>query len=101
MHISRKVPEKVADMNLAYQPHLIIMDARKTFVTGGPASGKVEYPNKLLAGTSRTDVDIEGVKIIQSYKENNKLQNKDPHEVRTIKRALEIGIDYKEGKIKN
>ncbi len=101
MHISRKVPEKVADMNLAYQPNLIIMDARKTFVTGGPASGKVECPNKILASTSRTDVDIEGVKIIQSYKENNKLQNKDPKDVRTIKRALEIGIDYKEGKTKN
>lgn len=93
MHISRKVPEKVADMNLAYQPHLIIMDARKTFVTGGPASGKVEHPNKLLAGTSRTNVDIEGVKIIQSYKEANKLYNKDPYDIRTIKRALEIGID--------
>ncbi|MHA2305779.1 MAG: DUF362 domain-containing protein [Candidatus Hodarchaeales archaeon] len=93
MHISRKVPEKVAEMNLAYHPRLIIMDARKTFVTGGPASGKVEYPNKLLAGTNRTDVDIEGVKIIQSYKQKNHLLNKDPYEVRTIKRALEIGID--------
>lgn len=92
MHISRKVPEKVADMNLAYKPHLIIMDARKTFVTGGPASGKVETPNKLLAGTSRTDVDIEGVKIIQSYKEKNHLLNRDPIDVRTIKRALELGI---------
>ena len=95
MHISRKVPEKVADMNLAYQPHLIIMDARKTFVTGGPASGKVENPNKLLAGTNRIDIDIEGVKIIQSYNEKNHLLNKDPIEVRTIKRALEIGIDSK------
>lgn len=95
MHISRKVPEKVAEMNLAYHPHLIIMDARKTFVTGGPASGKVENPNKLLAGTSRTDVDIEGVKIIQSYNEKNHLLNKDPSEVRTIKRALDIGIDSK------
>jgi uncharacterized protein (DUF362 family) len=93
MHISRKVPEKVAEMNLAYKAHLIIMDARKIFVTGGPASGKIETPMKVLAGTNRTNIDIEGVKIIQSYNQENKLTNKSPLKVRTIERALEIGID--------
>ena len=93
MHISRKVPEKVAEMNLAFNSHLIIMDARNIFVTGGPASGKIESPMKVLAGTNRVNIDIEGVKIIQSYNEKNKLTNKGTFEVRTIKRALEIGID--------
>ena len=93
MHISRKVPEKVAEMNLAYKPHLILMDARKVFVTGGPAKGKVETPFKILAGTSRLTLDIRGVEIIQSYKERNKLQNRNPLEIRTIKRAIELNID--------
>jgi uncharacterized protein (DUF362 family) len=92
MHMSRKVPEKVAEINLGYKPHLILMDARKVFVTAGPAHGKVKTPKKFLAGTDRTAIDIEGVKIILSYKEKNKMQNLSPHEVRTIKRALELGI---------
>lgn len=93
MHISRKIPEKVAEMNLGYKPDLIIMDARKVFVTGGPAKGKVETPLKVLAGTSRLTLDIRGVEIIQSYKERNKLENKTPLEIRTIKRAIELNVD--------
>ncbi len=92
MHMSRRVPEKVAELNLGYKPHLIIMDARKIFVTKGPMDGQVETPQKILVGTNRTDIDLEGVKLIQSYGADNKLLNKKPEEVRTVKRALELGI---------
>ena len=93
MHMSWRLPEKVAELNLGYKAELIIMDARKVFVTQGPASGKVESPMKILAGTSRVSIDISGVKIIQSYQAKNKLEGKDPFDVGTIKRALELGID--------
>jgi len=96
MHMSWRVPEKVAELNLGYKPELIIMDARKIFVTQGPASGKVESPMKILAGTSRVSIDVNGVKIIQSYHEKNKLEGKDPFDVGTIKRALELEIDEPE-----
>jgi uncharacterized protein (DUF362 family) len=91
MHLGH-VAEKVAELNLGYKPHLIVMDARKIFVTGGPAKGKVESPQKILAGTNRTAIDISGLHIIQSFKAKNKLNNKDPLEVRTIKRARELNI---------
>lgn len=93
MHMSWRVPEKVAELNLGYKPHLIVMDARKIFVTQGPASGKVESPMRILASTNRVAIDVAGVQIIQSYHEKNKLENKDPLMVGTIKRALELGID--------
>jgi uncharacterized protein (DUF362 family) len=93
MHVSLRVPEKVAELNLGYKPDLILMDARKIFVTKGPASGKIESPRKILVGTNRTTIDIQGVRIIQSYKAKNKIQNVDPLSVRTIKRALELNID--------
>jgi len=92
LHLSRSVPEKVAELNLGYKPHLIIMDARKIFVTKGPTDGQVEKPQKILIGTNRTDIDLEGVKLIQSYGADNKLLNTKPEEVRTVKRALELGI---------
>jgi len=71
LHMSRRVPEKVAELNLGYKPHLIIMDARKIFVTKGPTDGQVESPQKILVGTNRTDIDLEGVKMIQSYGADN------------------------------
>ncbi len=92
LHMSRTVPEKVAEINLGYKPHLIIMDARKIFVTKGPTKGQIELPQKILVGTNRTEMDIEGVKLIQSYKADNKLQNTKPLDVRTIKRALDLKI---------
>jgi len=92
LHMSRSVPEKVAELNLGYKPHLIIMDARKIFVTNGPTDGQVESPQKILIGTNRTDIDLEGVKLIQSYGADNKLLNTKPEEVRTVKRAIDLGI---------
>ena len=93
LHMSRKVPEKVAELNLGYKPNLIIMDARKIFVTKGPMNGQVERPGKILVGTNRTEIDLEGVKIIQSYDGDNKLRDTKPEEVRTVKRALELEIE--------
>ncbi|MFX0015870.1 MAG: DUF362 domain-containing protein [Promethearchaeota archaeon] len=93
MHMSWRVPAKVAELNLGYTPDLVIMDARKIFVTGGPASGKIESPMKILAGSNRVSIDIKGVEIIQSYGAKNKLSDKEPLEVGTIKRALELGLD--------
>ncbi|MHA2276805.1 MAG: DUF362 domain-containing protein, partial [Candidatus Kariarchaeaceae archaeon] len=73
LHTSLRVPEKSAEINLAYKPNLIIMDARKIFVTGGPAKGKTAEPGKILIGTNRTAIDIQGTEIIRSYNEKNKL----------------------------
>ncbi|KKM16884.1 hypothetical protein LCGC14_1681310 [marine sediment metagenome] len=92
LHMSRSVPEKVAELNLGYKPDLIIMDARKIFVTKGPMKGRIESPQKVLVGSNRTSIDIEGVKIIQSYGADNKLKDTEPKEVRTVKRALELKI---------
>jgi uncharacterized protein (DUF362 family) len=92
LHVSRSVPEKVAELNLGYKPHLIIMDARKIFVTEGPKNGQTESPQKILVGTNRTEIDIEGVKLIQSYGADNKLLNMKPRDVRTVKRAIDLKI---------
>jgi len=46
LHASRTVPERAAELNLGYKPHLVIMDARKIFVTKGPMDGQVESPQK-------------------------------------------------------
>jgi len=88
----RKTQEKVAELNKLINPDLIIMDARKCFITKGPNKGKVKEPNLILSSTSRVFIDVEGIKIIQSFK-GNSLKNINPLEMPQIKRAIELGID--------
>ncbi len=86
-----KLQEKIAELNKLINPKLIIMDARKCFIAKGPAEGEVREPNLILASTSRVAIDIEGIKIIQSFP-GNSLKGVDPLQMPQIKQALEIGI---------
>jgi len=65
--------EKIAELNLAVHPNLIIMDGRKCFTTGGPDVGHVEEPNIILASGDRIAIDVEALKILKSYNASNKL----------------------------
>lgn len=84
--------EKTAELNKMIKPDLVIMDARKCFITGGPSKGKLEEPGVIMASKSRVSIDIEGIKLIQSYK-GNSLKDINPLELPQIKRAIEMGID--------
>ncbi|MBW2972700.1 DUF362 domain-containing protein [Candidatus Woesearchaeota archaeon] len=86
-----KLEQKIAELNLLMKPDLIIMDGRKCFVTGGPASGEVKEPGVMLASTDRVAIDIEGIKILQGYDARNMLGMK-PEELPMIKRAIELGM---------
>lgn len=83
--------EKVAEINLAYKPDLIILDGRKAFVSHGPDRGELVEPNILIAGTDCVAVDIEGLKILKSYPADNKLTG-DIWQLPQIKRAVELGL---------
>jgi uncharacterized protein (DUF362 family) len=90
MHM-RKLESKIADLASYFEAALVVMDARKVFVTKGPASGQVETPNLILASQDVVAIDVEGVRILQSYKAQNKL-NKPVWELGQIARAKEIGF---------
>lgn len=90
LHLS-KVPEKVAEMNTIYQPDLVIMDARKCFISGGPARGDLREPGLILASEGRVAIDIEEVKIIQSLA-GNSLAGTNPEDLTQIKHALDLGL---------
>jgi uncharacterized protein (DUF362 family) len=91
MHL-KNLQEKVAEINSVIKCDLVIMDARRCFITGGPNNGEVREPNLILVSRGRTAVDIEGIKIIQSFKGNSLSNLKTPEDLLQIKRALELGI---------
>ena len=89
MHSSH-LEEKIAEINLAVHPDLIVMDGRKCFVTGGPDVGRVENPNVILASGDRVAIDVEAIKVIQAFP-NSSLQG-DPWSYLQIRRAVELGL---------
>lgn len=90
----RRLEEKIAELNVLMKPDLIIMDARKVFVTGGPSEGRIEEPNLILASTDRVAIDVEGVKILQSSGAKNHL-DMPVWELPQIKRAVELELGAK------
>ncbi len=90
MH-ARRLEQKAVDLASYFQPSLIIMDARKCFVTGGPMSGKLEYSGFILASGDMVSIDVEGVKLLQSYEAKNRLGG-NVWELPQIAHAVELGI---------
>lgn len=90
LHASH-LSEKIAELNEIINPDLIIMDARKCFITKGPSDGRVAEPGVVMASQSRMAIDIEGIKIIQGY-DGNSIAGIDPEDILQIKRAREMGI---------
>jgi uncharacterized protein (DUF362 family) len=89
MHLWR-LSEKLADLNLAIAPGLIIMDGRRCFISGGPGKGELREPNLILASGDRIAIDVEALKVIQSYPGHS--LKKSPWELTMIRRAVELGL---------
>jgi uncharacterized protein (DUF362 family) len=88
---SKNLCEKLAELQLMLKPDLIIMDARKVFITGGPAKGEMREPNLILASGNQVAIDVEGVKVLQSFA-GNKLEGKNVWDLTQIKHSLELGL---------
>jgi len=85
--------QKIAEANTVINPDLLILDARKCFIAGGPIKGKVAEPNLILASRNRVALDVEGIKIIKDY-EGNSLR-RSPWEYIQISKAVELGLGPK------
>jgi len=93
MH-ARKMEAKVVDLASYFRPSLIVMDARTIFTTGGPMSGTIENPGFVLASSDMVSIDVEGVRILQSYEAKNRL-DMDVWDIPQIRHAVNIGIGAK------
>jgi len=83
----------IADVNTVIHPDLVLMDGRKAFITGGPAKGDLVEPNLLLASADRIALDVEGIKVLQSFPGNS--LNKNPWSYTQISKAVELGLGSK------
>lgn len=97
MHM-RNLERKIAEFSLALQPDLIIMDGRKSFVSGGPDKGESVEPGVIMASGDLVAIDVEALKILGSYKAKNRLLP-NPHDSPQIAIALRHSLGSKEYKV--
>jgi uncharacterized protein (DUF362 family) len=89
---------KVAEINLVWQPDLIIMDGRKAFVSGGPEKGELVEPGVIMASGDLVAIDVEALNILASYKAKNRLLP-NPYHSPQIVTALRHNLGSKEYKL--
>jgi uncharacterized protein (DUF362 family) len=82
---------KMIEFNIPVRPDLIIVDGRKAFVTEGPIKGEAVEPGVIMASGDQIAIDVEGVKILQSYPRANLIQGP-VWKLPMITRAIELGL---------
>lgn len=95
MHSSRNIKEMIAELNLAFNPKLNVLDASRVFVSGGPDKGEVRTPMMIIAGNDRVGVDIIGLALLRSLGTTPAIQDRDIWSHPQIKRAVELEIGIK------
>jgi uncharacterized protein (DUF362 family) len=88
--------QKLAEVNLCWQPDLIIVDGRKAFVTGGPDKGQLVEPGIMIASGDLIATDIEMMKVLLAYKVSNKLPA-DPWQLPQVVTALKHQLGAAKG----
>jgi len=90
MH-ARRLEVKIPEVASLFRPSLVVMDARRVFVTGGPFHGQVESPDLIIVGTDMLAVDVVAVRLLQSYKAENRL-DMPVWNLPQIRHGAEIGL---------
>ena len=92
--------ELISEFNLAYAPHLNIVDGTLSMIEGGPWKGTPANTNLILTSGDRVGADVVGLGIIKSFGKWPMVTEKDVWEQRQIKRALELGVGSKKDNLK-
>jgi uncharacterized protein (DUF362 family) len=99
LHGSRFQRKMIAEINVSYNPFLIIMDAIKGFSHGGPERGTLIEPGLILAGNDRVAIDAVGVALLRIYGTTPEVSRGSIFEQEQISRALELGLSSGEFEI--
>jgi uncharacterized protein (DUF362 family) len=92
LHNSPFQRHMIAEINRFYDVDLVIMDATKAFVNGGPDRGEVVEPNLIIASADRIAIDAVGVALLRSYGSTPEVMKGRIFELEQISRAAELGM---------
>jgi len=90
MHFGGDLEGKIAEIASAFEPDLVIVDGRSSYVRGGPCYGFVRDAGVMIAGNDRVAVDVTGIRAIQALPGN--ALGRDPWSYRQIRQAIALGL---------
>lgn len=91
----KKFVEMFVEFNLTFKPDLIIMDATRGFVSGGPSEGDVIEPGLIVATKDIIANDLVGLALLKSFGTEDRIQKIPPSEQHQIKHAVSLGLGIK------
>jgi uncharacterized protein (DUF362 family) len=92
LHRSRYQRVLIAEINVAYAPEVVVMDALQGFSTGGPDVGTLIEPGLLLASRDRAALDAVGVALLRLHGTTREVQEGRIFEQEQLARAAELGL---------
>ncbi len=92
LHRSPNQRRMIAEINTAYRPAFVVMDAMQAFTTAGPDTGTMVEPHLMLAATDRVALDAVGVAILRHYGTTPEVTEGSIFQQEQIARAVELGI---------
>ena len=92
LHSSRDQRRMIAEINAAYAPALVILDAMQAFTTEGPDRGTLVEPGIVIAGTDRIAVDAVGVALLRHHGTTPEVSRGSIFAQEQIARAVQLGL---------
>lgn len=92
LHGTANQRRMIAEINTAYRPELILMDAMQAFIDGGPDRGTRVSPGVILAATDRVALDAVGVAILRWFGTTPEVANGPIFKQEQIARAVKLGL---------
>ncbi len=90
------VAQQAAEINLPFRPDLIIMDGRRSFVSGGPSQGEEVKPGVIIVSGDQVANDVTGIRTLQEWYPSmaaNKIGMYAWYQ-KQIAQAVKLGIGY-------
>ena len=92
LHGSPHMRKMIAEVNVAYTPDFVLVDAVEVFLDGGPMVGERCAANLMLIGSDRVALDAVGLAILKTLGANSAIMNTPIFEQEQIARAVELGL---------
>jgi uncharacterized protein (DUF362 family) len=92
LHNSGHQRRMIAEINTAYTPDFVVMDAVEAFISGGPAQGERVSPQVIIAGGDRVAIDAVGIALLRQHGCKTEVSKGLIFQQEQIARAVELGL---------